>query len=137
MTNSRRQFLKKGAAVGITAALSVVPKSIALAQKGAPKTEQEPSPLNSADFIRCLSSQFQILLNSSTTLKMDLREVAAADTNCQCCFALVFRALHQQALRQGSYIIKNPKLGTLPTFIVPGEDAYGVSYVAVFNRLHT
>ncbi|HEX3701816.1 MAG TPA: hypothetical protein VHU82_00705 [Vicinamibacterales bacterium] len=48
-------------------------------------------------------------------------------------FALLFRGPASPRLRQATYAVVHPTLGSLPIFLVPvGEDADGMLYEAVF-----
>ncbi len=51
-------------------------------------------------------------------------------------FIVVFRGPRSPKLKQGTYSIESPKLGTFPLFLVPGWTyASGTMYTATFNRL--
>lgn len=135
MSESRRQFIKI-AGTGLFATLAVASPEKAFAQKSAPRDTLTPKALLRDDFNRCLNNSFQIAVNNSTSLKMTLDRITG-DWKCQCCFTLVFKAQHSTALRQNTYTVSHAKLGTFPMFMVSGADAYGIWYVAVFERLHT
>jgi len=61
----------------------------------------------------------------------------SSGTTSRDCYFLVFRGPNDLPLRQGTYTLEHPTLGTFKLFIVPGLKGWeGIQYGAVINRLY-
>jgi hypothetical protein len=92
--------------------------------------------LNLSVFSQHLHTQFNVSLDSSTTIAIELTTAAERPTapNYEC-FSLLFVGPETPYLGQGLRTLEHATLGTMDLFLVPvGKDARGVTYEAVFNR---
>jgi hypothetical protein len=143
MPNSRRKFLKAGVLAALFAA---VPLKDVLGQSwkdrdgnpgNNPETQNDPlANYTKATFISYLNSVFELHTTNGivgvTLLRVD--DMAAAKGGE--CFALLFRGGSRE-LRQDSYTLVHPSLGTFQLLLVPvGTDDNGAQgYLATINRL--
>jgi len=150
MSISRRKFLRAGTLVALSA---VIPVSV-LGQSrkendGNPidPIDQQPIPsdplaqYNRSAFASYLNSIFQLYTGYSVVAVAlvevkDLLPAASTPANGRECFSLLFRG-GSVALRQNTYRIDHPALGSFKLFLVPGgpDDVGAQSYVAIINRL--
>src|SRR5258706_16384561 len=143
MHNSRRKFLKTGVLAALFAA---VPLKDALGQSwkdrdgnpaNNPEVQNDPlANYTKATFISYLNSVFELHTTNGiigvTLLKVDDMEAPKGGE----CFTLLFRGGSRE-LRQDSYTLVHPALGTFQLLLVPtGTDEYGAQgYLATINRL--
>jgi len=94
--------------------------------------------LNLSSFSEHLNTKFRIRPDESTVLETEL--IVAEDlgsTPRQERFSLIFRGPLQPLLPQRVYRIEHDVMGNFELFLVPiGAEEDGISYEAVFNRLH-
>jgi len=143
MSTSRRKFLKAGV---LTAVFAAVPLKNALGQSWKDRDGNPIPPDNLSDplsnytkatFTQYLNSVFQLRTGFSvvavTLLKIDDLPAAKGGE----CFSLLFRGGGGPALRQNTYSVDHPALGTFLLFLVPvGADSNGAQgYLATINRL--
>lgn len=142
MSTSRRKFLKAGM---LTAVFAAVPLKNVWGQSwkdkdGNPEQSSAYDPLSNytkATFTQYLNSVFQLRTGFSvvavTLLKVDDLPAAKGGE----CFSLLFRGGGGAALRQNTYSLDHPALGTFQLFLVPvGADSNGAQgYLATINRL--
>jgi hypothetical protein len=143
MPNSRRKFLKAGVLAALFAA---VPLKDALGQSwkdrdGNPGTnpETQNDPLvnyTKATFLSYLNSVFELHTTAGIVGVTLLRVDDMAASKGGECFALLFRGGSRE-LRQDSYTLVHPSLGTFQLFLVPvGADDNGAQgYLATISRL--
>ena len=142
MTISRRKFV--GTTLLVTAAAISVPRTFAQSFKERDGNPGEAPPVQTdllgnyskASFTSYLNSIFQIqtvrgVVEVSLARVDDMPAVRGGE-----CFSLLFRG-GNVALKQDSYVIVHPALGTFQLLLVPGgSDQNGAQdYVAVINRL--
>src|SRR2546425_279751 len=143
MTTSRRKFLETGV---LAALIAVVPLESAFGQNRKKNPDDNPDdsalqkdPLSNygkATFKSYLNSVFQLRgvagVVEVTLLKVDDMPAPKGGE----CFSLLFRG-GNQALRQDTYTLVHPSLGTFQLFLVPvGTDQNGAQgYLATVNRL--
>lgn len=143
MSDSRRRFLKAGMLAALFAA---VPVKNALGQSWNDRDanpdsgSQDPNdPLANytrATFTSYLNSVFQLQTVSGLVAVTLLKVDDMAPPNGGECFSLLFRGGSRE-LRQDTYTIEHPALGTFKLFLVPvGTDRNGAQgYLATINRL--
>ncbi len=143
MHNSRRKFFKTGVLAALFAA---VPLKDALGQSwkdrdgnpaNNPEVQNDPlANYTKATFISYLNSVFELHTTNGiigvTLLKVDDMEAPKGGE----CFTLLFRGGSRE-LRQDSYTLVHPALGTFQLLLVPvGTDDNGAQgYLATINRL--
>lgn len=135
MSISRRIFLKVGATAAVAAGIKLRPDRVVFGQDTDPL-----SNYTMGTFTQYLDSIFTI--RGSTTVEVTLTKVKdtlpenASRAGGRESFVLVFRGGSQQ-LKQNTYTVEHPALGTFKLFLVPGDrDENGVQgYVASINRL--
>ncbi|MFN2577812.1 MAG: hypothetical protein ABR607_09015 [Pyrinomonadaceae bacterium] len=143
MLNSRRKFLRTGLLAALFAA---VPFKNSFGQSWkqndgnpgeTPVTQTDPlGNYSKASFASYLNSVFQLQTSFGvigvTLLKVDDMPAARGGE----CFTLLFRG-GSRALRQDTYLITHPSLGTFALLLVPtGSDQNGAQgYLATLNRL--
>src|SRR2546421_3567155 len=143
VSNSRRKFLKTGL---LAALFTAVPLKHAFGQSWkqndgnpgeTPVTQNDPlGNYSKASFTSYLNSIFQLQTSigivAVTLMKIDDMPAPKGGE----CFTLQFRG-GSRALRQGTYMITHPSLGTFALLLVPsGSDQNGAqSYLATLNRL--
>src|SRR5262245_45696837 len=155
---SRRSFLQLGSNLGLAAAFSAGLASIAFGQqKGStlgsgignvvPK-EALLDPLYNitrAMWTQNLKTKFTFksgtvkLTEMALVVVLDLNPPGfkSSGTTSRDCYFLVFRGPNDLPLRQGTYTVEHPTLGTFKLFIVPGLKGWeGIQYGAVINRLY-
>lgn len=96
-----------------------------------------------AAFSAYLNSTFVVQSVAFGTINVTLTEVRDSASGSvpsqggQECFSLLFQSSGSPALRQGTYGIEHPALGSFALFLVPGspDPNGGQSYVAIVNRL--
>ena len=98
--------------------------------------------LESADFVAVLNQPFELRLEASRSLEMELLEVTELgldSTDDQPSskrrpFSIVFRGPREPLLPQRIHRVAHEKLGALDLFLVPiGPDHDGMCYEAVFT----
>ena len=148
MSISRRKFLRAGTLVALSAALPIrVFGQIPKGNDGNPIDQSKDiaaDPLSHytrSAFSSYLNSIFRLYTGYST-IDVALVEVkdltpgaATAQTGAEC-FSLLFRG-GSTVLKQKTYKIEHPSLGTFQLFLVPGspDDNGAQSFVAIINRL--
>ncbi len=150
MSITRRRFLKAGTLVALSAAIpfKAAGQQIRKGNDGNPIDRNPPelaqdalANYNKAAFTSYLNSIFRLYTGYST-VDVALVEVkdltpgaATAQTGAEC-FSLLFRG-GNTALKQNTYRIEHPSLGTFQLFLVPGspDDNGAQSFVAIINRL--
>ena len=140
MSISRRIFIKAGALAAIAAGIAVKPAVLALAQGQIAPVADPLSNYTQATFEQYVNSIFT--LRRFVTLEVVLEKVEdtlspkVSRAGGRESFTLHFRG-GGQALRQDTYVVDHPALGTFSLFLVPsGADENGAQgYVAVINRL--
>src|SRR6266513_4457367 len=149
MSITRRKFLKAGTLVALSAA---IPLKVAGQQ---PRKVNDGNPIdqakdvaadplsgyNRAAFSSYLNSVFRLYTGYSTidVALVEVKDLAPGAKTAQTgaeCFSLLFRG-GSVALKQNTYKIEHPSLGTFPLFLVPGkpDDNGAQSFVAIINRL--
>lgn len=150
MSITRRKFLKAGTLVALSAA---IPLRVAGQQ---PRKGNDANPIDqskdvAADplstytrstFSSYLNSIFRLYTGYSTidVALVEVKDLAPwANNKVQTgaeCFSLLFRG-GSVALKQNTYKIEHPSLGTFPLFLTPGttDDNGAQSFVAIINRL--
>ena len=150
MSITRRKFLKAGTLVALSAA---IPLKAAGQQQ--PRKVNDGNPIDqskdvAADplsqygksaFSSYLNSIFRLYTGYSTidVALVEVKDLApgadTAKTGAEC-FSLLFRG-GSTVLKQNTYRIEHPSLGTFPLFLVPGkpDDNGAQSFVAIINRL--
>ncbi|HKB65155.1 MAG TPA: hypothetical protein VKC61_04815 [Pyrinomonadaceae bacterium] len=88
------------------------------------------------DFTQQLNTKFQIPVNESQRVELELAEISELKkTSRNEEFAIVFRGPKEAFLGQGMRPLEHDQLGKFDLFIVPiREDEKGYYYQAVFNR---
>jgi hypothetical protein len=149
MSITRRKFLKAGTLVALSAA---IPLKVAGQQ---PRKVNDGNPIDqsrdvAADplstytrstFSSYLNSIFRLYTGYSTVdlALVEVKDLApganTARTGAEC-FSLLFRG-GSVALKQNTYKIEHPSLGTFPLFLTPGtaDDNGAQSFVAIINRI--
>lgn len=149
MSITRRKFLKAGSLVALAAAipLRAMGQQISKGSDGNPFDQTKDSyPDQLAHYTRSAFSSYLnsvfLIYTGYNTIEVTLVEVkdlvpAAAKTQAGAeCFSLLFRG-ERSAMRQNTYRIEHPSLGTFALFLVPGgvgENA-GQNYIAIVNRI--
>ena len=88
-----------------------------------------------ATFAEHLHSAFRVH-HEPAVIELTLIAVSDSSTPRQVMFSLLFRGPSGPALAQQIYAFEHDRLGRFDLFIVPvGQDAQGLAYEAVFNRL--
>ena len=92
--------------------------------------------LNYEDYLAVLNTKFIVQVEAQN-VELDFYQVGEKKTSPgQESFSLEFRGPKDKFLPQMLYHLKHEKLGDGAIFLVPvGEDAEGLRYQAVFNRL--
>ena len=93
--------------------------------------------LHKESFAACLNAEFQVVERDSAAFALRLSEVSdGLSTPRQEAFSVIFRGPLDRFIQQGTYQLRNEKLGELQLFLVPiARDNDGYQYEAVFNRL--
>lgn len=140
MRSSRREFLKRGTFVALAAG---VPLALTEAAFGLDRAPSTTAGLNMASFKSQLGSTF--LFNSETSKVMfklvdvtsfaSRQETAAGKEG----FSLLFRGPEDNPLKQDTYLIEHPELGTFSFLVVPvgTKNKRAPHYEAVINRLRS
>lgn len=149
----RRRFLKITTLASFAAALQIQIPGLVLAQKATGKNPallEDPFDavgyFNRSTFTPLVKSDFLVHPKGGRSLRLSLVEVrdlpqakrddAKADDKEEC-FSLLFRGAGMEPLKQGSYLVEHPRLGSFVLFLVPKDSNFaGRSYEAVFNRLN-
>lgn len=144
MSISRRKFLRAGTLVALSAALPISVFGQNPKDRDGNPLDSQPDPLANytrSAFSSYLNSIFQLYTGYSVvevalTEVKDLMPAGARAANGRECFSLLFRG-GSVALRQNTYLVKHPSLGSFQLFLVPGgpDDNGAQSYVAIINRL--
>ena len=149
MSITRRKFLKAGTLVALSAAipLKAVGQQPRKVNDGNPIDQSKDvaadplSQYGKSAFSSYLNSIFRLYTGYSTidVALVEVKDLApgadTARTGAEC-FSLLFRG-GSTVLKQNTYKIDHPSLGTFPLFLVPaGPDDNGAqSFVAIINRL--
>lgn len=142
MSNSRRDFLKKGTIVAIAASvpLSLVQRAAGNSALASPVAPELYPGLTKADFQAQLNTDFlvnkapgQVVLKLVSVTDLMGRERFSGKEG----FSLMFRG-ELNALEQKTYVIEHPTLGQFTFLVVPvmGDRNRRQHYEAVINRLH-
>ena len=93
--------------------------------------------LPKAVFDETVNTRFRAILPDATVIEMELIAVnEGRSTPRQEQFSLLFRAVQDTLLEQGTYRLEHDRLEAGELFLVPvAKDDKGVYYQAVFNRL--
>jgi hypothetical protein len=96
------------------------------------------SGFNSKIFAAQLHTIFKVVRGDEPALALELAEVTERETPPEIeLFFLVFRGPRAPRLEQKIHRFEHPVMGTFDLFITAiGEDDQGISYEAVFHRLH-
>jgi hypothetical protein len=140
MSISRRIFIKAGTLTAIAAGISLKPALFVLAQGQIAPISDPLSNYTQATFEQYVNSIFTlrrfvtvevVLEKVEDTLSPKVSRAGGRES-----FTLHFRG-GGTALRQDTYVLDHPALGTFSLFLVPsGADENGAQgYVAVINRL--
>ena len=94
--------------------------------------------LTADNFSPLLNQEFQIKLDTNTTLMVQLIEVTInkqlEEREGRQSFSIVFQGPRDLELTQGMYPISHEKIGEFDLFLVPiGPDDQGMCFEAVFN----
>lgn len=90
--------------------------------------------MHASTFERLNNKKFQVLNDQGSQIQLQLAQIEAQNKSEQLeQFSLVFRGAKKQALVQGNYQFKHPKLGKFNLFIVPTDQP--AHYQATFSRL--
>ena len=149
MSITRRKFLKAGTLVALAAAipLRVAGQQPGKVNDGNPIDQSKDvlaDPLSTysrSTFSSYLNSIFRLYTGYSTidVALVEVKDLApgadTAKTGAEC-FSLLFRG-GSVALKQNTYKIEHPSLGTFPLFLTAGttDDNGAQSFVAIINRL--
>ena len=92
--------------------------------------------LHYEDFVPHIKTRFQMQVDESTTLEIELISVEdKSPSPRQEQFLLTFRAPLEAPPQQSLYQLRHEKLGSGRLFLVPiARDGDGLTYEAVFNR---
>lgn len=136
MATSRRNFLKTGTAVALTAGVGLNVKANSLVSSAGLLAVSDSITLDMASFVRTLQTDF-LLSNSSRSATVRLtevrnRRVGGLNKKAKECFSLIFSGPKDDALAQDTYSAKHAELGEFSMLVVP---VGGNNYEAVFNRL--
>lgn len=149
MSFTRRKFLKAGTLVALSAAipLRVAGQQPRKVNDGNPIDQSKDvaaDPLSAytrSTFSSYLNSIFRLYTGYSTidVALVEVKDLAPGANTAQTgaeCFSLLFRG-GSVALKQNTYKIEHPSLGTFPLFLTPGtaDDNGAQSFVAIINRL--
>lgn len=93
--------------------------------------------LHKEAFADCVNEVFRVTRAGSADFEIKLTEVTEQfHTPRQEAFSVVFHGPADPFMQQGSYQLRNEKLGEMELFLVPiAKDQDGYEYEAVFNRL--
>ena len=141
MSNSRREFLKRGTWMALAAGVPLSLTEHALGM-GATGSSAGSGLMDRAAFEKQLQTQF--LLNHEAVkvpvTLVDVTNLASRKQNQagKEAFSLVFRGPKETTLRQSTYLIEHEKLGMFSFLIVPIEtrNKRAAHYEAIINRLN-
>jgi hypothetical protein len=133
MSNSRREFLKRGTLMALAAgALGL----------GAAPSSAESGVMDQAAFEKQLHTRF-LFNHGATKVPVTLVEVTNLASRKQNhtskeAFSLIFRGSKETTLQQNTYLIEHEKLGMFSFLIVPVKTrhARAAHYEAIINRLN-
>ena len=138
MSSSRREFLKRGTFVALTAGVP-----LALTEIASGMGTSKAAGLNMAAFKSQLGTKF-FINNQASKVKMTLVDVTNFASQKQTAagkegFSLLFRGPQEATLKQDTYVIEHDELGMFSFLIVPvgTKDTHAPHYEAVINRLHS
>lgn len=140
MSNSRREFLKRGTWMALAAGVPLGLSEHVLGMEAA--SSSAGSGLTRAAFQKQLHTEFvlnhegakvPVTLVDVTNLASRKQEQAGKEG-----FSLVFRGPKDTTLRQNTYLIEHEKLGMFSFLIVPvrTRDKRAAHYEAIINRLN-
>lgn len=133
MSNSRREFLKRGTLMALAAgALGL----------GAAPSSASSGVMDQAAFEKQLHTKF--LFNHGATkvpvTLVDVKNLASRKQNqtSKEAFSLIFRGSKETTLQQNTYLIEHENLGMFSLLIVPvrARDTRAAHYEAIINRLN-
>ena len=140
MRSSRREFLKRGTFVALTAG---IPLALSETAFGMGSANSKPAGLNMASFKSQLGTSF-LMNHQASKVKMTLVAVANFASRKQTAagkegFSLLFRGPKETTLEQDTYVIEHEELGMFSFLVVPvrTKDMRTPHYEAVINRLHS
>lgn len=95
-----------------------------------------PQYLAKEAFYENLNTEFRLVFDPSTTVKLELFEIVEGQsTPKQEQFALHFRGPLDMTFEQGMRNVEHEKMGAFVLFFVPiGRESEGMIYESVFNR---
>lgn len=138
MSSSRRDFLKRGTFVALTAGVP-----LALTEIASGMGTSKAAGLNMAAFKAQLGTKF-FINHQASKVKMTLVDVTNFASKKQTAagkegFSLLFRGPQEATLKQDTYLIEHDELGMFSFLVVPvgTKDARAPHYEAVINRLHS
>jgi hypothetical protein len=138
MSSSRRDFLKRGTLVALTAGVPLALTEKALGMG----TSTVTAGLSLEAFKSQLGTSF-LVNHSPSKVKLTLVDVTSFASRKQSDagkegFSLVFRGPQETTLKQGTYRIQHEQLGLFTFLIVPVgiKDTRGQRYEVVVNRLY-
>ena len=139
MSNSRREFLKRGALMALGAGVPLGLSEHALGMAAAPSSAGS-GLMDRAAFEKQLHTRF--LLNHEAAkvpvTLIDVTNLASRKQNQagKEAFSLIFRGPKETALRQATYLIEHEKLGMFSFLIVPvrSKNNRAAHYEAIINR---
>jgi hypothetical protein len=141
MSNSRRDFLKRGAVVAVAAGvpLSLTDRASAL---GLTATKDKKSDLSLEAFQSQLNSSF-LIHNEGSKVEVKLVNVTNHASRTQTLkgkegFSLIFQGSQESPLEQKTFVIEHKKLGLFSFLLVPVnlKNKSIQHYEAVVNRLY-
>jgi len=140
MSSSRREFLKRGTFVALTAG---VPLALTEIASGMGTSTSKAAGLNMATFKSQLGTSFHIN-HQASKVNFKLVDVTSFASGKQTAagkegFSLLFRGPKETTLKQDTYLIEHEQLGMFSFLVVPvgTKGAHAPHYEAVINRLHS
>lgn len=153
MAISRRQFVKVGTMVGLSAALPLSAAGTAFGQQrrleqptsGPPNSLGVTSTLIKTTFAAHLNTQFQVQVGALEPVEIELIKISdilptagtvSLETSRQDCFALIFRGPRARPFSQNTYHVTHSEIGQFDLFLVPAREQENEQhYEAIFNHL--
>ena len=141
MSNSRREFLKRGTWMALAAGVPLAFSEHVLGRGAAPSSAGS-GLMDRAAFEKQLHTQF-LLNHEAAKVPVTLVDVTNLASRKQTvagkeAFSLIFRGPKETTLRQNTYLIEHEKLGMFSFLIVPVEtrNKRAAHYEAIINRLN-
>jgi hypothetical protein len=142
MSNSRREFLKRGTWMALAAGVPLGLSGHALGMGAAPSSA-EPGLMDRTAFEKQLHTQF-LFNHEAAKVPVTLVEVTNLASHKQNqagkeAFSLIFRGPKDATLKQNTYLIEHEKLGLFSFLVVPVKtrDNRAAHYAAIINRLNS